>query len=65
MLFLSKITILHILYCFGDHTTKKNSSHETSHTSANAIPWIFDQDIQFYNPIFLSVLKKVRLHGEK
>ena len=23
MLFLSKITILHIFYCFGDHTTKK------------------------------------------
>ena len=38
MLYLSKITVLHIFYCFGDDTTKKNNSpHETSQTSAQYI----------------------------
>ena len=31
MLFLSKITILHIFDCFGYHTTKKKNCHTRRH----------------------------------
>ena len=37
MLFLSKLIIMQIFYRFKDHTTNKNSSHETSQTSAQSL----------------------------